>query len=131
MRQSTKLGAAVLASAALLAAGCGSDNNKSSDNGAATTPVAAGKANPGGAAAISMKNIQFAPKDQTVKVGDKVTWTNDDAVAHNVTANSGASFKSSDFGQGKTYEYTPKAAGTIKYTCTIHPGMDGTLTVTK
>jgi plastocyanin len=77
-----------------------------------------------------MKNIQFAPNDATVKVGTKVTWTNDDSVDHNVTAKSGADFKSSDFGNGGTYTFTPKQAGTIKYTCTLHPGMDGTLTVT-
>jgi plastocyanin len=47
-----------------------------------------------------------------------------------VTAKSGASFHSDNFGQGGTYEFTPKKAGTIKYTCTLHPGMDGTLTVT-
>lgn len=78
-----------------------------------------------------MKSIQFDPKEDTVKVGQTVTWTNDDSVDHNVTATSGADFKSDDFGNGKTYTFKATKPGTIKYTCTIHPGMDGTLTVTK
>jgi plastocyanin len=78
-----------------------------------------------------MKNIAFAPTSVTVKVGQKITWTNDDSVDHNVTAKSGASFASSNFGQGGTYSYTPTKAGTITYVCTIHPGMDGTIIVTK
>jgi plastocyanin len=65
-----------------------------------------------------------------VKVGQKIEWTNDDSVPHNVTAQSGASFQSKTFGQGGTYSFTPKKAGTIQYVCTIHPGMNGTLTVT-
>ena len=48
-----------------------------------------------------------------------------------VTAQSGESFKSQNFGKGGTFSFTPTKAGTIKYVCTIHPGMDGTLTVVK
>jgi plastocyanin len=76
-----------------------------------------------------MKNIQFSPKDANVKVGQKVTWTNDDSVQHNVTATAGASFKSQNFGQGSTFSYVARKVGTIKYTCTLHPGMNGTLTI--
>ena len=76
-----------------------------------------------------MQNIAFDPKAVTVKVGQKVTWTNDDSTDHNVTANSGADFKSKDFGSGGTFSFTPTKAGTINYVCTIHPGMTATLTV--
>jgi plastocyanin len=99
-----------------------------------TTPSAAPAPAPnapsgGGTTAVAMKNIQFAPRDVTVKVGDTVKWTNQDSVAHNVTATGGASFKSSNFGKGGTYTYRAAAPGKISYVCTIHPGMDGTLTV--
>jgi plastocyanin len=77
-----------------------------------------------------MQNIAFDPKAVTVKVGQKVTWTNDDSTDHNVTANSGADFKSDNFGKGGTFSFTPTKAGTIQYVCTIHPGMTATLTVT-
>jgi plastocyanin len=80
---------------------------------------------------VSMKDIKFVPHDATVKVGQKITWTNDDTAAHNVTAEDGADFKSDTLNNGDTFDYTPTAAGTIDYVCTIHPGQDGTITVTK
>jgi plastocyanin len=137
----------LLAAGALAVAGCGSSNNNSSSNstsnatsspstangGANATPAPQGT---GGASSskpitIDMKNIQFSPADVTAKVGQKIKWVNEDAVDHNVVATSGGSFKSSNFGKGATFETTLKKAGTIKYVCTIHPGMDGTITVTK
>jgi plastocyanin len=114
---------------ALAAAGCGggNDNGGSTATGSSSTPAASSSG--GGAVAIKMQNIQFAPKDVTVKVGQKVTWTNDDSVDHNVTAQSGADFKSKDFGKAGTFSFTPDKAGTIQYVCTLHPGMSATLTV--
>jgi plastocyanin len=121
---------------AAVAAGCGGSSN---DKSSSSQPAPATKApagtktaatSAGGSVSIDMKNIKFDPAQQTVSVGQKVIWTNQDTVDHNVTANAGASFHSQDFGQGKTYEFTPTKAGTIKYVCTLHPGMDGTLTVT-
>jgi len=76
-----------------------------------------------------MQNIAFDPKDVTVKVGQKVTWTNDDSVDHNVTSQSGETIKSDNFGKGGTFSFTPTKAGKISYVCTIHPGMTATLTV--
>lgn len=96
-----------------------------------TTPSAAPSAPSGAATAVVMKNIQFAPKVVTVKVGQTITWTNQDSVDHNVTATAGASFRSSNFGQGGTYKYRPTKPGTIAYVCTLHPGMAATLTVTR
>lgn len=107
-------------------AACGGDDD-SSGGGSTSTSAAATS---GGGVTIKMQNIQFAPKDTTVKVGQKVTWTNDDSTDHNVTADSGADFKSKDFGSGGTFEFTPDKAGTIKYECTLHPGMTATLNVT-
>jgi plastocyanin len=98
--------------------------------GSATTPAGAPAA-PSGAIAVTMKNIQFAPKQVTAKVGQTVTWTNDDSVAHNVTAVGGANFRSTNFGKGGSYRYRPTAPGKISYVCTLHPGMDATLTVTR
>jgi plastocyanin len=116
---------AVLALALGLAA-CGGSSGGGSTS--ASSPASSGAS--GGGVTIKMQNIQFSPKDTTVKVGQKVTWTNDDNTDHNVTAESGADFKSKDFGNGATFSFTADKAGTIKYVCTIHPGMTGTLTVT-
>jgi plastocyanin len=120
---------ALCAVVALAAAGCGgSDNGGSTSSAPASTSSSSSSG--GGGVAIKMQNIAFDPKAVTVKVGQKITWTNDDSTDHNVTANSGADFKSDNFGKGGTFSFTPTKAGTIKYVCTIHPGMDATVTVT-
>jgi plastocyanin len=126
----------LLACLALAGVGCGSSDDDNGGGGgdssqpAETTDDSGGGASGGGGNAISMKNIQFDPKETTVKVGDKVTWTNDDDVDHNVVAREGADFSSDTFGKGGTYSFTPTKAGKIEYTCTLHPGMDGELEVT-
>ena len=127
---------ALCAIGALAAAGCGSSDKSSTSSGSSTpaassSTAAASSSSSGGGVAIKMQNIAFDPKDVTVKVGQKVTWTNDDSVDHNVTSQSGESIKSDNFGKGATFSFTPTKAGTIKYVCTIHPGMTATLTVTK
>ena len=119
---------ALCAVVALAAAGCGSSNSSSTSSGSSSSASTAA-ASSGGAVAIKMQNIAFDPKAVTVKVGQKVTWNNDDSTDHIVTANSGADFKSKDFGSGGTFSFTPTKAGTINYVCTIHPGMTATLTV--
>ena len=117
---------ALCAVLALVVAGCGGGD----DNGGGSTATSSSSSSSGGGVQIKMQNIQFSPKATTVKVGQKVTWTNDDSTDHNVTADSGADFKSKDFGNGATFEFTPDKAGTVKYECTIHPGMTATLNVT-
>ena len=84
-----------------------------------------------GGATVAMQGLEFSPKTITVRVGQPVHWRNDDSVDHNVVATRGASFRSRAFGQGGTYEYTPTKPGSIKYVCTLHPGMSGTLIVQK
>jgi plastocyanin len=80
---------------------------------------------------VTMKDIKFVPETITAKVGQKIVWTNEDQVAHNVTAKQGAKFASDTLQKDQTFEYTPTKAGTIKYVCTIHPGQNGQITVTK
>lgn len=112
-------------------AGCG-DDEKKSDSAATSTPAAQTGTAPAPETApgeVVMKGIMFEPKDITVKVGDKITWKNEDPVEHNAVATSGADFKSDLFGEGGTFDYTTTKAGTIEYECTVHPGMTGTITV--
>jgi plastocyanin len=110
----------------LAAAGCGGGDDGGSTSSA---PASTASSSSGGGVAIKLQNIAFDPKAVTVKVGQKVTWTNDDSTDHNVTADSGADFKSDNFGNGGTFEFTPNKAGTIAYECTLHPGMKATITV--
>jgi plastocyanin len=117
----------------LALAGCG--GSKSSSSTASTPSVASTPSGTtgtsGGAVAVTMQNIAFSPATIHVKVGQKITWTNRDGVDHNVTSQSGEHIASQSFGQGGTFSFTPTSAGTIKYVCTIHPGMNGTIVVTK
>jgi plastocyanin len=125
-----------LALTGVLFAGCGSDNKKTS-SASTSTPAPAPASTPatpaaaGGVVAIQMKNTSFQPKTVTAKVGQTVKWTNEDSFDHNVKADTGEDFKSKDVGQGGTYSYKLDKAGTITYECTIHPGMRGSITVTK
>ena len=102
----------------LVATGCGGDDD---DDG--------GDGSTGGGAQVTMEGIKFNPAEVTVKAGDTVTWTNKDSVGHDVT---GDDFKSGDPGGiagGGTFEHTFDEAGTFKYVCTVHPGMEGTVKV--
>lgn len=143
MRHHHLLRLLLAAAAATLIAGCGSSGSQSSSSGgsssggsssSSSTPSSSsssGGSASGGAVVVKMQNIAFSPKQLTAKVGQTIKWTNDDSVDHNVTATAGASFHSSNLGQGGTYETKLTKPGTISYVCTIHPGMTGTITVTK
>lgn len=96
----------------------------------AASPPASQAARLGGGA-IVLKNVAFSPGAATVKVGETVTWTNEDRIPHNVVATSGATFDSGTFGRDETFEFRPAAPGRIAYVCTLHQGMNGTLTVTR
>jgi plastocyanin len=113
----------------LVAWGCGSSatTTTASPQSSGTTTSSSTLSGTGGAT-IVMKNTTFDPATITVKVGDTVTWENQDAVGHNVVANDG-SFKSPTFGQGGTFAFTFTKAGTYPYVCSIHPGMSGTVVV--
>ena len=127
------------AALSLVAAGCGGDDDEESGGGAQNSEQPAeetaeekaeeAEKKVAGDAEVSMKDIKFAPDSVSVKAGDSVVWTNDDTVGHDVT---GDNFKSGDPGamqNGDTYANTFDKAGTFNYVCTVHPGMEGSVTV--
>jgi amicyanin len=78
-----------------------------------------------------MKNLAFSPASVQAKVGQTVTWTNDDTPAHNVAYVGGPKFASSPtMSAGATFSVKLSKAGTIRYFCSIHPFMTGTIVVT-
>jgi plastocyanin len=121
----------------MVVAGCGGDDDDDDGggNGAATTEEPAGGGDDdgggggGGAAEVSMEGIAFVPPEVTVGVGDTVTWTNNDSVGHDVTADSFSSGEAGGMAGGDTFEHTFDEAGTFDYVCTVHPGMDGSVVV--
>jgi plastocyanin len=115
---------------ALVAAGCGGDDDDDGGGGgAATTEEQAAPEASGGGAEVSMKDIKFDPESVTVNAGDTVTWINDDSVGHDVTADGFKSGEPGEMQNGDTFEHTFDEAGTFDYVCSVHPGMEGSVTV--
>ena len=119
---------------ALVAVGCGDDDDDDGGgNGAATTEEPAGGDDEGGGggggAEVSEEDITFQPAEVSVGVGDTVTWTNNDSVDHDVTADSFSSGDPGGMAPGDTFDHTFDEAGTFDYVCTVHPGMEGSVTV--
>jgi plastocyanin len=78
---------------------------------------------------VHIQNFAFSPASISVKVGTKVTWVNDDSVAHTVTADLGL-FDSSVIAPKSSFSFTFANPATIAYHCNIHPSMKGTVIVT-
>jgi plastocyanin len=114
---------------ALIAAGCGGDDDDDGGGGGAATEQPADQGGGGGAGEVTMEGIAFKPAEVTVSVGDTVTWTNDDSVGHDVTADDFESGEPGGLASGDTFEHTFDTAGTFDYVCTVHPGMEGTVKV--
>ena len=140
----------MFAAAAALVAGCAGDGGGGAAAGGepATTTVApattqdggtgggrgdygggGGSGGQAGAGAVRIAGFAFAPDSRSVKVGDSVTWTNQDGATHTVTADDGA-FDSGNLAGGKSFSFTFDEAGTFAYHCNIHRRMTGTVTVT-
>jgi plastocyanin len=132
-----KLLALLLACLALGLVACGGDDDDDGGGGgggggASTQEESTGG---GGGAQVGMQNIQFDPKDITVKAGETITFTNDESIPHDVHKQSGpgGDFSSGPDGgmqQGDTFELKLDQPGKYGYVCHVHsPGMAGTITV--
>jgi plastocyanin len=91
--------------------------------------------------ASTMADKGWSPNPVNVKVGDTVTWTNDDSQAHTVTSGK----DSSDPDLGKVFDSSPNfnpllapkqtfqhkftTAGEVPYFCQLHPTMIGKVVV--
>lgn len=118
MRQRTgRLAAALLA--LVLLVGCSSGGSGSTGGTGATGGSSSG-------ATVIEKGIAFDPSTLEVKVGDVVTFENQDSAPHNV------SIDGKELGnqtQGQSVTWTAEKAGTYPYSCTIHPSMTGEIVV--
>ena len=77
---------------------------------------------------VSIAGFAFDPATVTIQVGDSVTWTNADSVAHTATAGDG-SFDTGSIANGDSETVTFDTAGTFAYICSIHPQMTGSVVV--
>lgn len=130
----------ILLLSTLLLAACSSVSNPTQSLNSSPTqaepanvpPVSAPSTQPAasqpGEVSIKINGFKFDPAEITIKAGTTVTWTNQDASAHTVTADDG-SWTSDSLNQGATYSRTFDQAGNYSYKCSIHPSMVGTIAV--
>jgi plastocyanin len=115
----------VVLSLALSACGGGSSSGGTGAAPGGSTGGSTGGGTAGGTAVVE-KDFQFNPSSLTVKVGDKVTFANQDSVVHRVVVGT------TDLGDqqpGQSVTWTADKAGTFPVKCSIHPGMTGQITV--
>jgi plastocyanin len=115
----------------------GSNNSTSSNS----TSTASGSKVAIQEEASEMGDQAYDPNPIKVKVGDTVTWTNDDSQAHTVTSgtdssdpNMGKEFDSSPglntlLSTDQTFSHKFTAAGEFPYFCQLHPTMVGKVVV--
>ena len=111
----------------LTVAGCGGDSGtgfRGSGNGNGNDPVAQ--------TTVTISNDFFNPASIQVSPGATVTWTwaGGSPEGHNVTfASSAVSAPSGTRMTGTFQVVMPMAPAMYNYQCTIHAGMDGSVTV--
>jgi plastocyanin len=71
----------------------------------------------------------YSPNPFEAKVGETVTWVNDDSAVHTATSTDGT-FDSNILQRGQTFSYTFDKEGEYSYSCMLHPNMAGTIIVT-
>jgi plastocyanin len=116
-RAGSPIFATLLFSMFILAGSCTKDSNNPNTN-----------TNTGNPNEVIMQGMSFTPSSITVPVGTKVTWRNNDTVAHTVTSDNGL-FDSGNIGASGSYSFTFSAKGTYAYHCNIHSGMTGVVVV--
>ena len=78
----------------------------------------------------------YNPNPIEIKVGETVTWINNDSSPHTVTSSSSSNdddssitFDSGVLRRGETFSFTFDMEGEYPYFCTLHPNMVGTVVV--
>jgi manganese oxidase len=72
----------------------------------------------------------FSPNPVDLKIGETVTWINDDSGRHTVTSKDGV-FDSGMMGKGQSFSFTFDKPGEYPYFCEPHPNMMDTVVVTE
>jgi plastocyanin len=81
-------------------------------------------------ATVVLKDIEFKPAAVSLKRGGTVTFAwKDGDTPHNVTPTGAKRFKRLATRKAGSASVRFPRAGTYRYVCTIHPGMDGRIVV--
>ena len=95
---------------------------------AAAAPCAPSDAT--GTVSVKIANFAFDPAQVTAKVGDIITWTNNDSAGHTATVKGNESCTTPTIAGGSSSSITFTQAGTYDFFCKIHPQMTGKIEVT-
>jgi plastocyanin len=79
---------------------------------------------------VNISGFSFGPAVVKVAPGQPITWTNADDSPHQVSV-SGKPLRTAVLLKGQSASLTFDEAGTFGYICGLHPGMKGTVEVTK
>lgn len=125
----------LVATATLILAACAGGSAgtpAASAGGGASAPASAPASGGGGAACseapagstaavtVTIKDFKYSPQPVQAKVGDVVTWSNQDGAPHSATLDGGAcDTKTINGGASASLVFT--APGTYTYHCAIHP----------
>ena len=109
-----KNGLLILLISLLIISGCSQQNTNTNTN------VALGNN-------IVISGFSFSPSELNVKVGDTVTWENQDSAVHTVVSTS--LFESNVLNKGDKFSFTFAKPGEYSYNCGIHPSMKGKIIV--
>jgi plastocyanin len=74
-------------------------------------------------------NFAFMPDTLTIRVGQTVTWINNDETEHTATSDTSV-FDSGFLAPGQSFTFRFTSTGTFPYFCQIHPDMVGRIIVT-
>ena len=80
---------------------------------------------------VIMQGESFSPASRTVASGTTITWVNRDGTGHTTTRAGQEAWDSGVLGANQSFSHTFNTPGAYPYECTVHPGMNGTITVTQ
>lgn len=75
---------------------------------------------------VTIRNFAFDPQTLTIKVGETVSWVNDDGAVHTIKS---TDFASPNIKNKESYKFQFTKAGTFEYNCGVHPYMKGKVVV--
>ncbi|MEU4764036.1 plastocyanin/azurin family copper-binding protein [Actinosynnema sp. NPDC023794] len=79
---------------------------------------------------ITIAQYAYQPGAMTVRVGETVTWTNQDQAPHDVVTTAGPAVLGSPLlAQGQSWSFTSTLPGAYDYYCSVHPDMRARVTV--
>ena len=84
--------------------------------------------------AITIRDLSFRPANIKIRLGTKVTWTNQDTMGHAIVADDtgltgGLPRERHVFGKDETTSVTFRELGTFRYHCGVHDFMRGSVEV--